>query len=68
MIKDILVHVDGTKAGARRVSYALNLARRHHAVPSGLHVEANANAPPVYKSSAVERATADLEHRLAEDA
>lgn len=68
MIKDILVHVDGTKAGARRVSFALDLARRHHAVLSGLHVAADAAVPPTYKPSMVESAAAELEHRLAEDA
>lgn len=68
MIKDILVHADGTKAGAQRITYALDLARRCHAVLNGLHVTPDPDVPPTYKPSMIERAVSDQEHRLAEDA
>lgn len=68
MIKDILLHADGTKAGAQRIAYALDLARRYHAVLSGVHVKPDADPPPMYKPSMIEKAAANLERQLAEDA
>ena len=40
MIKDILLHVDPTAAGARRAEIASRLATRFHAHLTGLHVDA----------------------------
>jgi nucleotide-binding universal stress UspA family protein len=68
MIKDILVHVDGTRAGERRIAYAFDLAERHHARLTGLHVTAPADVPPHYKPSMVERVATDIAQRSAEDA
>jgi nucleotide-binding universal stress UspA family protein len=68
MIKDILVHVDGTRAGEGRIAYAFDLAERHHARLTGLHVTAPADVPPHYKPSMVERVATDIEQRSAQDA
>jgi nucleotide-binding universal stress UspA family protein len=68
MIKDILVHVDGTRAGERRIAYAFDLAKRHHARLTGLHVTAPADVAPRYKPSMVERVATDMEQHSAEDA
>lgn len=68
MIRDILVHADGTKAGARRIAYALDLARLHHAVLNGLHVTPASEVPPTYNPSAVEGVGVALDRRLAEAA
>jgi nucleotide-binding universal stress UspA family protein len=68
MIKDILVHADGTKAGAQRIAYALDLARRHHAVLNGLHVTPDPDVPPTYKPSMIGIVAVEQERRLAEDA
>ncbi len=68
MIKDILVHVDGTQAGERRIAYAFDLADRHHARLTGVHVTAPADVPPNYKPSLIERVATDIEQRFAEDA
>lgn len=68
MIRDILVHVDGTQAGGRRIAYAFDLAKRHDARLTGVHVRAPADVPPNYKPSLVEPVAADIERRFAEDA
>jgi nucleotide-binding universal stress UspA family protein len=61
MIKDILVHVDGTEGGRRRISYAFDLAERHQARLTGLHVNAPIDVPPYYKPSMVERVADAIE-------
>lgn len=53
MLKDILVHVDGTEAGERRLELALALACHCHARLTGLHVTPPAAVGPVYKPSQV---------------
>ncbi len=68
MIEDILVHVDATQAGERRIAYAFDLADRHHARLTGVHVAAPADVPPIYKPSQIERVAADIEQRSYEDA
>jgi nucleotide-binding universal stress UspA family protein len=63
MIADILVHVDPTKAGARRLTYAFDLAERHRAHLSGVHVLSPVDVPPIYKPSLVEQIACDLGHQ-----
>ena len=47
MYRDLLVHVDGSSAGRRRVQFAITLARRMGARLSGIHV----TPPPKSRSS-----------------
>jgi nucleotide-binding universal stress UspA family protein len=54
--KDILVHVDSTPASKSRLELAIGLARRLGARLSGLHVIPDAEVPPYFKPSAVDRA------------
>jgi nucleotide-binding universal stress UspA family protein len=61
MIKDILVPVDGTAGGRRRISYAFDLAERNQARLTGLHVNAPVDVPPYYKPSIVERVADAME-------
>lgn len=68
MIEDILVHVDGTEAGKRRLAYAFALAGRHRARLTGVHVTAPADVPPYYKPSLLDRVATALEHQAAQDA
>lgn len=68
MIADILLHVDGTSAGEKRIAYALDLAKRHRARLVGLHVTPEPEVPPTYKPSMVEEVAAELEHRSERDA
>ena len=63
MIKDVLVHVDATAAGGRRLDYAFDLAERHGARLTGIHVTPPVDVPPYYKPSAIDRvAEALAEH------
>lgn len=68
MLCDLLVHVDGSQAGRRRVRYASELAAHSGARLSGLHVTPQAEAPPVYKPSVVVAAQRGISTRLAQDA
>lgn len=68
MIRDLLVHVDGSQAGRRRVQFAADLAVRTGARLSGIHVTPPAEVPPLYKPSLVEKVAADLSSKLALDA
>jgi nucleotide-binding universal stress UspA family protein len=68
MIKDILVHVDGTEAGRRRTSYAFDLAEQHDARLTGLHVNAPIDIPPYYKPSMVEKAGTAMEQQSLQNA
>lgn len=68
MITDILLHVDGSKAGQNRIAYAVDLAKRHRARLVGLHVTPEPEVPPTYKPSMVEKVARELEHRFENDA
>lgn len=68
MIEDILVHLDGTPAGERRIAYAFDLAEQHHARLTGLHVTAAADVPPYYKPSRIEQVAEAIERQSAQDA
>ncbi|GAA0308686.1 universal stress protein [Sphingomonas oligophenolica] len=68
VLRDLLVHVDGSRAGRRRVRFASALAAHSGARLSGLHVTPQAEAPPVYKPSVVAAAERRISTRLARDA
>ena len=68
IIEDILVHVDGTAAGKRRIAYAFDLAERHQARLTGVHVTALTDVPPYYKPSMIDQVLTALEHQGARDA
>ena len=68
MLRDLLVHVDGSEAGRRRVQFAANLAVRTGARLDGIHVTPPAEVPPRYKPSRVDEVAANLSLRLALDA
>ncbi len=68
MIRDILVHVDGTQAGQRRIAYALEVAERHQARLTGVHVTAPVDVPPYYKPSRVDQVVDALEQRSEQNA
>jgi nucleotide-binding universal stress UspA family protein len=68
MFRDLLVHVDASQAGRRRVKFAVDLATRTGARLSGLHVTPPAEVPPRYKPSLVPEVAADVSSKLALDA
>ena len=53
MYRDLLVHVDGSDAGRRRVQFAVSLARRMGARLGGLHVTPPPEIPLKFKPSHV---------------
>jgi len=53
--RDILVHVDTTPAGEARLGLGIVLAQRFNAHLTGIHIVPEAEVPPTYKPSAVER-------------
>jgi nucleotide-binding universal stress UspA family protein len=61
MIKDILLHVDPSDAGMRRLDFALELASLTAARLVGVHVRHSAELAPVYKPSQIARAQALVE-------
>ncbi len=63
MLNDILVHIDDTSAGALRLVYALELAGRHGAELTGVHVTPPPDPPTVFKPSLVEEASEELAKR-----
>ena len=65
MFRDLLVHVDGSEAGRRRLQFAVDLARRTGARLSGLHVVPPPDVPPLYKPSQLDEAVANMSLRLA---
>jgi nucleotide-binding universal stress UspA family protein len=67
MFRDLLVHVDGSEAGRRRVQFAVDLAARTGARLSGLHVTPPVEVPPV-KPSRIAEVAADISEALALDA
>ena len=68
MIRDLLVHVDGSEAGRRRLRFAIDLALRTGARLNGLHVMPTPEVPPLYKPSQVDEATANMSLKLASNA
>ena len=68
MFRDLLVHVDGSTAGRRRVQFAVDLARRTEARLSGLHVRPPAEVPPSYKPSRVAEVETNIAAKLVLDA
>jgi nucleotide-binding universal stress UspA family protein len=68
MFRDLLVHVDGSQAGRRRVKFAVELAIRLGARLTGLHVTPPAEVPPLYKPSLVPKVEAEISSRLGMDA
>jgi nucleotide-binding universal stress UspA family protein len=68
MFRDLLVHVDGSEAGRRRVCFAVDLAARMGARLSGLHETPPPEVPPLYKPSMVTKVAADIASDLATDA
>ena len=68
MFRDLLVHVDGSTAGRRRVQFAVDLARRTEARLSGLHVRPPAEVPPRYKASRVAEVATNIAATLVVDA
>jgi nucleotide-binding universal stress UspA family protein len=68
MFRDLLVHVDGSTAGRRRVQFAVDLARRTEARLSGLHVRPPAEVPTRYKPSRVADVATNIAARLVLDA
>ncbi len=68
MIKDVLVHVDGTRSGQRRLAYAPGMAGRHGAYLTAAHVMLPADVPTVFKPNLIGRATEAQEERDAADA
>lgn len=55
MFRDLLVHVDRSQAGRRRVQFAVGLAVRIGARLNGIQVTPPAEVPPLYKPSLVEQ-------------
>ena len=68
LYRDLLVHVDGSQAGHRRVQFAVDLAAQMGARLSGLHVTPPAEVPPRYKPSHVAEMAAEISSELALDA
>lgn len=67
-MRDILVHVDGSDAGAARARSAAALARRFGAALSGLHVTPPVDISPGVPLAQVDTLVAVSESRLAADA
>jgi nucleotide-binding universal stress UspA family protein len=65
MFRDLLVHVDGSKAGRRRLQFSIDLALRTGARLSGLHVMPPPDVPPLYKPSQLDEAVANMSLKLA---
>jgi nucleotide-binding universal stress UspA family protein len=65
MLRDLLVHVDGSEGGRRRVKLAIDLAGRTGARVSGLHVTPPAEVQPLYRPSQVGAAVAIAAEQLA---
>ena len=68
MFRDILVHVDGSESGRRRLHFAVDFALRSGARLSGVHVTPPAEVPPRYKPTRVADIAAHLSSQLALDA
>ena len=68
MLRDLLVHVDGSDTGRRRLQFAIDLALRTGARLSGLHVMPPTDVPPLYKPSQLDEAVANMSLKLAANA
>ena len=68
MYHDLLVHVDGSSAGRRRVQFAITLARRMGARLSGIHVTPPPEVPLKFKPSQIAKAASEISLKLASDA
>jgi nucleotide-binding universal stress UspA family protein len=68
MLRDLLVHVDGSEAGQRRLQFAIDLALRTGARLNGLHVMPPPEVPALYKPSQMDEATANMSMKLASNA
>jgi nucleotide-binding universal stress UspA family protein len=68
MYRDLLVHVDGSSAGRRRVQFAITLARRMGARLSGIHVTPPPEVPLKFKPSQIAKAASEISLKLASDA
>lgn len=68
MLRDLLVHVDGSQGSRRRVQFAVDLAARTGARLNGIHVTPPAEVPPQFKPSLVEEVASDLSEALARNA
>jgi nucleotide-binding universal stress UspA family protein len=68
MFRDLLVHMDGSEAGRRRLQFAIDLALRTGAQLSGLHVMPPPDVPPLYKPSQLDEAVANMSLELASNA
>lgn len=65
MYRDLLVHVDPTTGGRRRLAYALALAEVFDARLTGLHVRAPPDLPPLYKPSRIDQMLEEQDEHLA---
>jgi|WetSurMetagenome_2_1015567.scaffolds.fasta_scaffold142201_3 nucleotide-binding universal stress UspA family protein len=65
MYRDLLVHVDPSDAGRRRLAYALSMAEEFGARLTGIHVRTPPDLPPLYKPSYIDRITKELDAQLA---
>jgi nucleotide-binding universal stress UspA family protein len=68
MLRDLLVHVDGSQAGRQRVEFAIDLAARTGARLDGLHVIPPVDPEPMYKPSVLPRVEKTIAAELAADA
>lgn len=68
MFRDLLVHVDGSQTGRRRLQFAIDIALRTGARLNGLHVMPPPEVAPLYKPSQVDKAVANLASSLASNA
>ena len=68
MLCDLLVHVDGSQAGRRRVEFAIDLAARTGARLDGLHVTPPVDPLPLYKPSVLPQVEKAIAAELAADA
>lgn len=68
MLRDLLVHVDGSDAGRRRLQFAIDLALRTGARLNGLHVMPPPDVPPLYRPSQLDEAVANMALKLAANA
>ena len=68
MFRDLLVHMDGSQAGRRRLQFAIDLALRMGSRLTGLHVMPPPEVPPLYKPSQADEATANMSLKLASNA
>ena len=68
MLRDLLIHMDGSDAGRRRLQFAIDLALRTGARLSALHVTPPPDVPPLYKPSQLDEAVANMSLKLASNA